>query len=92
MHVIITLKCYLFNLCIFLSFPGGCTSHESHAGAPCSSGGGANQAPPPTADTETEMQEQLEEEDDPVLLARRRAMDEYKDDHRRGEGNRHNRS
>ncbi|XP_028160922.1 immunoglobulin-binding protein 1b [Ostrinia furnacalis] len=36
--------------------------------------------------------ERLVEEDDPEELARQRGMDEYKDDHRRGWGNRHNRS
>lgn len=32
------------------------------------------------------------ENDDPESLERARRMDEYKDDHRRGEGNRYNRS
>ncbi|KAL4713950.1 hypothetical protein ACJJTC_015604 [Scirpophaga incertulas] len=36
--------------------------------------------------------EQLVESDDPEELARQRSFDEYKDDHRRGWGNRHNRS
>ncbi|CAH2049892.1 unnamed protein product, partial [Iphiclides podalirius] len=36
--------------------------------------------------------ERLIEEDDPEELARQRNMDEYKDDHRRGWGNRYNRS
>lgn len=36
--------------------------------------------------------ERLEEDDDPEELARQRNMDEYKDDHRRGWGNRYNRS
>ncbi|CAH0592131.1 unnamed protein product [Chrysodeixis includens] len=36
--------------------------------------------------------ERLVEDDDPEELARQRNMDEYKDDHRRGWGNRHNRS
>lgn len=36
--------------------------------------------------------EQKMEADDPEALARARNMDEWKDDHRRGEGNRHNRS
>ncbi|XP_053616024.1 immunoglobulin-binding protein 1b [Plodia interpunctella] len=36
--------------------------------------------------------ETLEETDDPEELARKRNMDEYKDDHRRGWGNRYNRS
>ncbi|VVD02473.1 unnamed protein product [Leptidea sinapis] len=36
--------------------------------------------------------EQMVEEDDPEELQRQRNMDEYKDDHRRGWGNRHNRS
>ena len=36
-------------------------------------------------------QEAKEENDDPEELARKRNFDEYKDDHQRGEGNRHNR-
>ncbi|XP_026731671.1 immunoglobulin-binding protein 1 [Trichoplusia ni] len=36
--------------------------------------------------------ERLVEDDDPEELARQRNMDEYKDDHRRGWGNRYNRS
>lgn len=36
--------------------------------------------------------EQKMEADDPEALARARGMDEWKDEHRRGEGNRHNRS
>jgi len=36
--------------------------------------------------------EDTEEADDPDELARARAMDEFKDNHRRGWGNRHNRS
>ncbi|XP_023945138.2 immunoglobulin-binding protein 1 [Bicyclus anynana] len=36
--------------------------------------------------------ERLVEEDDEEALARQRDMDEYKDEHRRGWGNRHNRS
>lgn len=47
---------------------------------------------PVTEEAEADQQERQEDEDDPELLARRRAMDEYKDDHRRGEGNRYNRS
>ncbi|XP_073992905.1 immunoglobulin binding protein Tap42 isoform X2 [Rhodnius prolixus] len=43
-------------------------------------------------DKEKEENEILEEQDDSELLARRRAMDEYKDDHKRGWGNRYNRS
>lgn len=39
----------------------------------------------------TEKEEQVER-DDPEYLDRTRAMDEWKDDHRRGFGNRHNRS
>ena len=34
--------------------------------------------------------EDKEDRDDPNELARKRDWDEYKDDHRRGEGNRHN--
>lgn len=41
---------------------------------------------------EDEAKELKIENDDPELLARQRNMDEYKDDHRRGYGNRHNRS
>lgn len=43
-------------------------------------------------DKEDEEKEDKIENDDPETLARARAMDEYKDDHRRGWGNRHNRS
>jgi len=35
-------------------------------------------------------EEDKEERDDEVELARQRAKDDWKDDHRRGEGNRHN--
>ena len=34
--------------------------------------------------------ETLEENDDPDELARKRNFDNYKDEHKRGEGNRHN--
>lgn len=40
--------------------------------------------------SEEERKERLEEADDAEELARRRRMDEFKDEHRRGEGNRHN--
>ncbi|CAH0405582.1 unnamed protein product [Chilo suppressalis] len=43
-------------------------------------------------ESEQIRKERLEEEDDPEELERKRNMDEYKDDHRRGWGNRHNRS
>ncbi|CAG4989023.1 unnamed protein product [Colias eurytheme] len=43
-------------------------------------------------EAEEVKKEQLEEDDDPEELARKRNMDEYKDDHRRGWGNRYNRS
>ena len=43
------------------------------------------------AQEEAAAQEAKEENDDPEELARKRNMDEYKDDHQRGEGNRHNR-
>uniref|UniRef100_A0A182JWV1 Immunoglobulin-binding protein 1 n=1 Tax=Anopheles christyi TaxID=43041 RepID=A0A182JWV1_9DIPT len=43
-------------------------------------------------DREDEQQERLIERDDEEYLARQRAKDEFKDEHRRGEGNRHNRS
>lgn len=44
------------------------------------------------ADQEAAEQEQRVEEDDEVTLAQKRALDEYKDTHRRGWGNRYNRS
>lgn len=40
---------------------------------------------------EAAAKEAKEENDDPEELARKRNFDEYKDDHKRGEGNRHNR-
>lgn len=43
-------------------------------------------------DEEDETKEQMEESDDPELLQRLRDKDEFKDDHRRGWGNRFNRS
>lgn len=43
-------------------------------------------------DREDKEKEELVEKDDPETLARARAMDEYKDTHRRGWGNRANRS
>ncbi|XP_055591960.1 immunoglobulin-binding protein 1 [Uranotaenia lowii] len=43
-------------------------------------------------DKEDEENEKLTEQDDEEYLARQRAKDEYRDDHRRGEGNRYNRS
>lgn len=39
---------------------------------------------------EAASKEALEENDDPDELARKRNFDDYKDDHKRGEGNRHN--
>lgn len=50
--------------------------------------------PPPTEtdDDRDAQKELLEEIDDEEMLARQRQMDEYKDDHRRGWGNRYNRS
>ena len=39
---------------------------------------------------EARLKEEAEERDDQEELERKRNMDEYKDDHRRGEGNRHN--
>lgn len=44
------------------------------------------------ADREEEEKERRVEEDDEEMLARQREMDEYKDTHRRGWGNRYNRS
>jgi len=43
-------------------------------------------------DSEIVLKEKKEEKDDPEYLERLRAMDEYKDTHRRGWGNRANRS
>nr|XP_029709153.1 immunoglobulin-binding protein 1-like [Aedes albopictus] len=43
-------------------------------------------------DKEDEKNEMLVEQDDEEYLARQRAKDEFKDDHRRGYGNRYNRS
>ena len=39
---------------------------------------------------EARLKEEKEENDEEEELARKRRMDEYKDDHKRGEGNRHN--
>lgn len=47
---------------------------------------------PEELDKEALEKEILAEADNPEYIARNRAMDEYKDEHRRGEGNRHNRS
>lgn len=47
---------------------------------------------PREEDIEAEAKENQIEEDDPQLIAQARAMDEYKDTHRRGWGNRANRS
>ena len=41
---------------------------------------------------EKEQKEILIDSDDPIELARQRAMDEFKDDNKRGWGNRYNRS
>ena len=41
-------------------------------------------------DEEEREKDDKEDRDDEEALARARAMDEYKDDHKRGEGNRHN--
>lgn len=41
---------------------------------------------------EKEEMEKMAEQDDERLLSRNRNMDDWKDEHRRGEGNRHNRS
>lgn len=43
-------------------------------------------------DSEAISKEEKEERDDPEYLEQARAMDEYKDTHRRGWGNRANRS
>ena len=39
---------------------------------------------------EEERKEKLAEDDDPIELERKRQWDDWKDDHKRGEGNRHN--
>jgi hypothetical protein len=68
---------------------GGCSS------GPCSHAGHSHGSNQPAASMNVDpdlLQEYQEEIDDPERLARNRAMDEYKDDHRRGDGNRHNRS
>jgi immunoglobulin-binding protein 1 len=44
------------------------------------------------ADKEAEQTEKLVDQDDEEYLARQRAKDEFKDEHRRGYGNRYNRS
>ena len=46
---------------------------------------------PPTDDDEAAIKDAKEENDDPEELERQRNFDEYKDEHQRGEGNRHNR-
>lgn len=43
-------------------------------------------------DKEAEQKEKLQEEDDENYIEKMRAQDEFKDDHRRGWGNRMNRS
>jgi hypothetical protein len=75
-----------FKKLILCRFPGGCSSQDAHEH------GGATQGVPVTEDMAMAQQEALQEQDDPETLARQRAMDEYKDEHRRGEGNRFNRS
>lgn len=45
-----------------------------------------------TDEKEKEEKDALEDQDDETLLQRNRAMDDWKDEHRRGEGNRYNRS
>merc|ERR1712156_1112513 len=46
---------------------------------------------PPTEDDEAAVKDSKEDNDDPEELERQRNFDEYKDEHQRGEGNRHNR-
>ena len=46
---------------------------------------------PPTEDDEAAVKDAKEDSDDPEELERQRNFDEYKDEHQRGEGNRHNR-
>ena len=45
----------------------------------------------PTEEDEAANNDEKEDNDDPEELARQRNFDEYKDEHKRGEGNRHNR-
>jgi len=49
-------------------------------------------APTHTEEDEAEAKEALQDKDDEETLERQRRMDEFKDDHRRGWGNRANRS
>ncbi|KAJ0182806.1 hypothetical protein K1T71_002175 [Dendrolimus kikuchii] len=65
-------------------FPSGCADNIPHATI--------QNAEDQGDEDEQIRKERLVEEDDPEELARQRNMDEYKDDHRRGWGNRHNRS
>ncbi|KAH9631616.1 hypothetical protein HF086_006608 [Spodoptera exigua] len=55
-------------------------------------GAGYPAIPSLTVEEFYDQRERLEEQDDPEERARKNNMDEYKDDHRRGWGNRHNRS
>ena len=45
----------------------------------------------PIEDVDAAEKDDKEDQDDPEELERIRNFDEYKDDHKRGEGNRHNR-
>jgi immunoglobulin-binding protein 1 len=45
----------------------------------------------PIEDVDAAEKDDKEDQDDPEELERQRNFDEYKDDHKRGEGNRHNR-
>lgn len=68
-------------------FPDPKLSHASHA----TSKGPTIQGNDDDDDDDVEREQKLDK-DDEYELARLRAKDEYKDEHRRGEGNRYNRS
>jgi len=51
----------------------------------------ASEPDAPPHDVDANEKDDKEDQDDPEELERQRNFDEYKDDHKRGEGNRHNR-
>lgn len=59
---------------------------------PPPAGGVQHKNPEEEAEREARQKDELEEADDEAELERKRQFDEYKDDHRRGWGNRFNRS
>ncbi|XP_049876184.1 immunoglobulin-binding protein 1b [Pectinophora gossypiella] len=66
-------------------FPGSCTSIQQTTIQ-------SSEADADGEEADKIQKEKLTEADDPEHLARQRNFDEYKDDHRRGWGNRYNRS